>query len=427
MNPAGSILPVEVDERIAAGAGDSSPAAVGESTSNAGDSSQGAGESPASRADLPADLPVEVDVVVIGAGLMGAMTAMAASGRGQRVLIVERYAPGHPLGSSHGSARIIRRAYPDDFYVRLTGRAFELWTDLERRSGSNLLRMTGGLDHGPARDIGGMGRRLAAASADFELLDTPTAEIRWPGMRFEGDVLFHPQAGTVDCDLAVAAALSVARTTGAVLAHHTAVESIRVEGDTALVDTSRGTVRACTVVLAAGAWMEELAAVVQGAPFRLPPLRVSQQQVFHFARHNGVPEWPTSLHKGELSTYSLPGGRDGGPGGARKVAEHDAPASDTTVSDRSGAIDPARRSRIVDYVKFWMPGLVPEPFAEATCLYTSTENQDFLLDRVGPFVLCSPCSGHGAKFAPLIGEMTAELVVGNGSPEPRFTLTAHGF
>ena len=373
-----------------------------------------------------AELPTEVDVVVVGAGLMGAMTAMALSGRGIGVAVVEQFERSHARGSSHGSARIVRRAYADEFYVGLTGRAFEGWTELERRAGEPLLRMTGGLDHGPARDIAALGRLLGEAGAEYQLVAPVDAEQRWPGMRFEGPVLFHPQAGTVDCDGAVAAALAQAESTGAVVLPATAGSSISVEGSTALVHTARGTMRAQAVVLAVGAWLPDFGGLLDGVRLDLPPLRVSQQQVFHFARRDGIPEWPTSLHKGALSTYSLPGGRDGGPGGARKVAEHDAPGYETTARTRSGVVDPGARARIVEYVAEWMPGLVPEPFAEATCLYTSTENEDFLLDRIGPIVLCSPCSGHGAKFAPLIGELTADLVTATGTPEPRFTLAAHG-
>ena len=376
--------------------------------------------------DVSAELPAEVDVLVVGAGLMGAMTAMAASARGLGVAVVEQYERSHLHGSSHGSARIVRRAYADPFYVRLTGRAFERWDELERRTGTALLRMTGGLDHGPARDIAGLAGQLADEGVRYELLDAATAEQCWPGMRVEGNVLFHPQAGTVDCDRAVASALAAAESTGTVVLPTTAAQSIQLDGDEALVTTSRGVVRARTVVLAVGAWLPDLRGLVDGMDVDLPPLRVSQQQVFHFARRNGIPEWPISIHKGALSTYSLPGGRDGGPGGARKVAEHDPPGYDTTARTRSGAVDPAARQRMVSYVERWMPGLVPEPFAEATCLYTSTANEDFLLDRVGPIVLCSPCSGHGAKFAPLIGELTADLVTGERSPEARFTLPAHG-
>lgn len=372
------------------------------------------------------ELPDEVEVLVVGAGLMGAMTAMAASARGVGVVVVEQYETSHLHGSSHGSARIVRRAYPDGFYVGMTGRAFELWNELERRSGTELLRMSGGLDHGAVRDVTGLARQLGEAGVEHELIDARSAEDRWSGMRFEGEVLFHPQAGTVDCDRAVSGALAEAESTGAQILPTTAGISIALDGDSAIVTTSRGTVRARTVVLAVGAWLPDFGGLTDGRTLDLPPLRVSQQQVFHFARRPGTPEWPISIHKGALSTYSLPGGRDGGSGGARKVAEHDAAEYDTTARTRSGVIDPDGRQRIVNYVQEWLPGLLPAPFAEATCLYTSTENEDFLLDRVGPIVLCSPCSGHGAKFAPLIGELTADLVTGAGTPERRFSLAAHG-
>jgi len=82
---------------------------------------------------------------------------------------------------------------------------------------------------------------------------------------------------------------------------------------------------------------------------------------------------------------------------------------------------------MVDYVRRWLPGLDPRPRSEATCLYTTTSTEDFVLDRVGSLVICSPCSGHGAKFAPLIGELAADLVTSPGSAEipERFRLASH--
>ena len=370
-------------------------------------------------------LPAEVDLLIVGAGLMGSMTAWAAARRGLSVAVLEQYGVGHGQASSHGSARIVRRAYPDRLYVDLTGQAFDLWTELEHQSGQSLLRMTGGLDHGGNRDVDRIADEFVAAGVPHQLMPAAEAEKRWPGMKFETDVLFHEQAGTVDPDRAVRAALDLAVTSGASVTTDTAVTSVTVDGDSAVVKSAAGEVRARRIVLAPGAWLSELGAGVSGLDLQLPPLRVSQQQIFHFARRDGIPEWPTSVHKGEISTYSLAGGRDGGPGGARKVAEHDAPGMDTSTRSRSGVVDPVVRERIVRYVQRWMPGLVPDPFNEATCLYTSTENDDFLLDRVGPLVICSPCSGHGAKFAPLIGEMATDLALGVSGPEPRFALSAH--
>ena len=92
--------------------------------------------------------------------------------------------------------------------------------------------------------------------------------------------------------------------------------------------------------------------------------------------------------------------------------------------DRS--LDPSASAELIEYVWRWLPGLDPTPRNEATCLYTSTPSDDFLLDRVGPLVICSACSGHGAKFAPLIGELAADLAVGSGAGVPdRFRLTTH--
>jgi monomeric sarcosine oxidase len=366
-----------------------------------------------------------VDLVVVGAGLMGSAAAWAGSRRGLSVLLLEQYGIGHDRGSSHGSARIVRRTYPDPFYVRLTGQAMELWSELEAASGRHLLNMTGGIDHGRRRDPEQIARVLAAADVEHELLDARAAGERWPGMIFDGPVLFHPQAGTVDAAAAVVAAVEAAEQLGAVLLAQTPVQRIDVLDHGVRVTTHRGVVLAGRVIVAAGGWAGPVLDGLLGDDVALPALTVSQQQAFHFPRRDPEVEWPVVVHKDALSTYSLPGGRDGGPGGGRKVAEHLAPNCVTTADGRSGVVDPAARARMVEYVERWLPGLLPEPFAETTCLYTSTASEDFVLDRVGPVVICSPCSGHGAKFAPLIGQRAVDLAVGSAEAEPRFSLRSH--
>src|SRR3954449_10416871 len=109
------------------------------------------------------DLPARADVVVVGAGLMGTATAWAAARRRLSVVLLEQFALGHSRGSSHGSARIVRRAYLDPLYVRLTGEAMPLWHELEADSGRTLLRMTGGIDHGRRRDPEGIAKLLEVA------------------------------------------------------------------------------------------------------------------------------------------------------------------------------------------------------------------------------------------------------------------------
>jgi len=156
-------------------------------------------------------------------------------------------------------------------------------------------------------------------------------------------------------------------------------------------------------------------------PVSLPPLTVTQQQVFHFHHRDPAAIWPTIVHKSELQLFGMPSGADGGPLPAFKVGEHDRGVP-TTASTRDGVVDPECRERIVRHVAEWLPGLHAEPVAEATCLYTTTPDEDFVLDRVGPVVVASPCSGHGAKFAPLGGEMTADLALGAAQADPRFAL-----
>lgn len=363
-----------------------------------------------------------MDVVVVGAGLAGAASAAALAARGRRVVVVEQFASGHAHGSSHGSARIVRRVYSDALYSRLTGRAFELWRDVEQRSGAALLRMLGGIDFGARRDVAAIARHLTQSGVAHEVLDAAQAERRWPGMVFAGPVLFHPEAGTLDAAAAVDALLRLAAHDGATVRHGAAVLEIRPEGSLARVVLADGeALSADRVVVAAGAWLEPLL----GRLVPLPPLRVTEQQVFHLPRRDpGAPPWPSVIHEDAHAVYHLAGGRDGGPGDDRKIGAHDLSRS-TTAAERSGIIDPAARQRVLQYVRRWLPGLEPNPRAETTCLYTSTPSEDFLLDTVGPLVICSPCSGHGAKFAPLIGEMVADEVDGRPSAPERFRLAAH--
>jgi sarcosine oxidase len=361
-------------------------------------------------------------VAVVGGGLMGAAAAWAAARRGLSVALHEQFEPGHTRGSSHGSARIVRRGYSDALYTRLSGEAFELWREVELRADVPLLRMVGGVDHGPNRTAL-VASLLAAAGIRHEVLAAPDAQERWPGMHFTGPVVYHPQAGTMDADRAVAALLDLARRDGATTEHGSrvaAVEAVRDEYAAVRLADGREFEARCAIV-AAGAWVEPFL----GGSLRLPPLTVTQQQVFHFPRRDeAAAPWPSAIHQDAMEVYHLPGGRDGGSGDARKVAEH-THGNVTTAKTRDGVVDAGARDRIVRYVTDWLPGLEPNPQGETTCLYTSTPSEDFLLDRVGPILICSPCSGHGAKFAPLIGELVAGLLTGDRPVPDRFRLAAH--
>ena len=362
-------------------------------------------------------------VIVIGAGLMGAASTLSLARRGHDVLTLEARAPGHREGSSHGSTRIVRRSYLDPDYLEMTGRAFELWRELEQLAGTRLLTMTGALECGVGRQPRRLHEALSAAGVPSELVGPDAARERWPQVRLDGDVLYQPDAGVVDSELAVTELLRLAREAGARVEHETPVLSIEEEAGGVRVHTAAGPIAADVVVAAAGPWVSPLLAGVVD----LPPLTVTRQQVFHFApadagRAAGQAPWPVVVYgDGTISVYALPGGPDGLVVGNVKIAEHN-PGPVTTADERDGRIDGAGRRRVVDHVRRSWLGLDPDPVAEYTCLYTWTPDEGFILDRVGPIVVCSPCSGHGAKFTPLVGEWVADLADGRALPYARFGL-----
>jgi glycine/D-amino acid oxidase-like deaminating enzyme len=153
-----------------------------------------------------------VDVVVIGAGLAGSAAARAVASRGRSVVVLEAFEPGHRRGSSHGSARIFRQAYPDPLYVRLTGEAQRLWRQLADEAGEEFILTTGGLDFGPAREQEKMHEILRAFGVPAELMPPAAAAERWPGIAFGRDpVMFQPDAGVIDAERAMSAMRALAQ------------------------------------------------------------------------------------------------------------------------------------------------------------------------------------------------------------------------
>lgn len=345
---------------------------------------------------------------MIGGGAMGAATAWWLARSGREVTVLEQFGPGHTRGSSHGASRIFRFAYPLPRYVRMAMLAAELWRELEDETGTALLQTTGGIDHGDELGVQAVAEALDGQGARFEFLTADAAVERWPGMRFASDVLYQPDAGRCDADGTVRALLDGATAHGADVRFEEAAASVSFVHDDVMVRTTRDEeYRASVVVVAAGAWVEKLL----GGLVALPPLKVTQEQVFHFPAAAAVgPDtaWPSFIHHRSPYVYGLET-----PGEGVKVAEHHTGAV-VDPDTRSFEVDGAGAQRVRDYVTTWLPGLDPTPVSSTTCLYTTTPTEDFHVTREGPVVVVSACSGHGFKFTPLIGKMAAELVTGKG-------------
>jgi sarcosine oxidase len=374
--------------------------------------------------------------VVVGAGLAGTATAWSLARRGHEVTLVERTQPAARDGSSHGSARIFRYAYLDPFYARLVVAARAGFDELERLTGRRLITPSGALDFGPGRDPRALARVLEAVGIEHEVLSATEARARWPQIAVDSETLWHPDAGVIDAAGTVQAMLAQAERCGARILTGWPVTRVAATSAGHRLETGDGrTLDAERIVVTAGGWLPALLDHLPlPAGFRalVPPLQVSQENAYHFPYRDdsatdgteAVPSWPTFIHKSSaIPTYGLPGGRDAGFRG-QKIAEFLGGRKITSAADQDGLVDPANRARIVDYVRRYLPGLVPEPYAEATCLFTNTPNEDFLIDGADGITLVSPCSGHGAKFAPLIGDIAADVATGAGGAPERFTVRA---
>ncbi len=362
--------------------------------------------------------------LVVGAGLAGAATAWRLAQRGLSVTLVDRDVPASAQGSSHGSARILRFAYPELEYVRLVQAALPGWRELEAAHGAPLLIATHALDFGSRRDPRGLAAVLERAGLPHELVPQTDAADRWPGLAPETEVLVHDGA-VIDAQGTVTAMVAAAVAAGAQV--HTGWPLARLErtgGGFIAMATDGRTLEAGHVVVAAGGWLPDLLdrlALPAGFRAAFPALQVKQENAFHFPYRSpaGQP-WPTIIHKrADISIYSLPGGRDAGHCG-QKIAEFNAGPSIGSAARQTGVIDPANRDRVTEYVRRYLPGLVPEPYAETTCLFTNTPGEDFVIDTADGVTVLSPCSGHGAKFAPVLGELAADAATGAGPVPDRF-------
>jgi sarcosine oxidase len=350
------------------------------------------------------------DVIVVGLGAMGAALAWRLAGRGVRVVGLDRFHPPHALGSTHGRSRIIREAYYEHpHYVPLVQRAFSLWSELEAESRTRLYQPTGGVMIGAEDGPLVSGARASADRHGVSVQVWTREELarRVPALTPPSDAiaLFEPRAGVLDPERAVSALLSRAATLGADLRFDTPVTGFEITGNRVLVRTESGErFEAGRLILAAGGWLTAL------VPDLALPLLVERAVQYWFPtggqRRYGPEALPIFLLEAPdgRMLYGLP---DQGHG--LKLAEHH--SGETTTADAvRREVAPHEPDRFVEFAAPFVPGL-PPPSATAVCLYTNTPDEHFILDRHPKHeqvFLVSACSGHGFKFAPVIGELVAD-------------------
>lgn len=367
--------------------------------------------------------------IVVGAGLAGSATAWSLAERGHEVTVLERTEPANAQGSSHGSARIFRYAYPDAFWVDLVVRSRARYAQAERLSGRELITRTGSVDYGSVRNPELLARFLQEAGVEHELLTAAQANDRWPQLAVDSPALWHPDAGVIDAHHSVHAMLAAAQSHGATTLTDWPVQRVERTAAGYRVHAADGRrLDAQRVVVAAGGWLPALLAELPlPAAITMPALQVRQENAYHLPyrpEFGGDESWPTVIHRTpEFYTYALPGGRDADHRGL-KLAQFNGGRVIASAAEQDGRVDPRNQAVMTQYARERLPGVVPEPYATTTCLFTNTATEDFVVDEADGLTIVSPCSGHGAKLAPIVGVLAADVASGEARPPERFTAAA---
>jgi len=364
-------------------------------------------------------MPHDFDVIIAGLGAMGSAAAYHLAARGRRVLGLDRFQPPHAFGSSHGQTRIIREAYFEHpLYVPLIQRAYELWEQLEHESGRRLHHQTGGVMIG-ARDgvlVGGAERSAREHHLAHQIFSAPELRQKFPAFAPSDDMVgvWEPRAGILFPELAVQSHLELAARHGATLRFHEPVVRWEADGAGVRVFTATGTYRAERLLLSAGAWMSSL------LPALALPLTVERQVLYWFEpRADAEPflpeRCPISIweYAPQQFFYTFPNLGEG-----VKVALHHQ-GELTTPDDVRREVSAEETEAMRALLRRFLPSVDGTLRSTAVCVYTNTPDDHFLLDAhpAHPAVfIASPCSGHGFKFASVIGEIAAARLEGRDVP-----------
>jgi sarcosine oxidase/L-pipecolate oxidase len=403
-----------------------------------------------------------VEVVVVGAGIMGSATAYALASRGVKVALCEQFDFLHSLGSSHGHSRIIRRSYPEPHYAEMMVRAYDLWAAAEKAAGYEVIVETGGLDVGLSDNAEMMGviKTVAELGIEHEVLTPEQVKDRFPGVELGPNYVgvYSPEAGVVNATKATAMFQALALQAGALLRDRCEVQSIdNADGSPLgsplggsagdlIVRTGRGTSFRCRrVVFTAGPWSREacrrlfhIDLPIQPVKISVPYWRCTEPETFNYdaTQQNPTDRFPIFIHYGTPDLYALPVLEQPGQ---YKLCVHRGPDLDPTATDgsnkepdwdivRSDLVPVVDGTEAPDAVK--LRGLAEWPSSCETCVYSLTPDHDFILDvlpRDPRVVIGAGFSGHGFKMGPYIGEVLADLAMGGAAREGGFQKHRHHF
>lgn len=361
------------------------------------------------------------DDIVIGVGGMGSATAYQLAKRGRDVLGLERYDVPHAMGSSHGVSRIIRLAYYEDpAYVPLVRRAYDLWDEIQTRYGEQLLFETGSIDAAPADDplFKGSRRSCEEHDIDHEVLTGSEVNERYSGYDIPDDhmAVYQPNGGYVLSERAIVAHSVEAQREGARVQARERVTGWKPEGDGVRVTTDRGEYTADDLVITSGAWAYKHVDALEGiaVPQRQVLAWLQPQEPERFAPEN-FPVWNLQVEEGRF--YGLPIVKVPGFKFGRYM--HRQQDVDPDAMNRDPELEDERLLR--EFAENYFPEGTGPTMGLATCMFTNTPDEHFVIDTLPDHpqvAVAAGFSGHGYKFASVIGEVLADLTVDDRTDHP---------
>jgi sarcosine oxidase len=350
----------------------------------------------------------DVDIAVVGAGIAGVATARALAEGTESVVLLEQFDVGHTRGSSHGTSRIFRLNYPDERFVRLAVAADAAWSEIEAEREERLIDRVGALDVGPTTDA--IEQALGACGVRHEWLGPEDVRSRWPLRLEDGETaLFQPDGGVIHAERAHRALFEAGVAGGVEVRPGTPVRALASEPGGVRLTLDDSELTADAVVVAAGAWTR---ALLTPLGIELPVVATRETVVYL--------DCPAADALPSVIDYErLPGPGDGAVSRAGQVSYALAAPSKglkAGIHHAGPAVDPDDPDRPDERLASWVSGWAASRYTEVgdvlgteTCMYTSTADQDFVLERHGRVIVGSACSGHGFKFAPVVGRKLAAL------------------
>jgi sarcosine oxidase len=361
------------------------------------------------------------DVIVLGVGGMGSATVFELARRGRRVLGLEQFALVHDRGSSHGQSRVIRKAYSDHpAYVALLQRAYQRWFDLEQRQGRHLFSVCGCLTLGPLDGdrVGGVLRSAREHGLPIEQVTAAAVRRRFPAFRIDDDFagVLEPEAGYLRVEDCVAAYAAEARRLGAELRTQEVVLSWEATGSGVVVRTQWGSFAAERLVICAGAWASRLLAELR-LPLTVRRMVLSwhattDDALFH---EKSFPVYRAQTPMGVFYGFPVIDGL------GHKVARSDSGSDVRDLAVLERTLSPADEAECRPFLDRYLPAVTGPVRGGRVCMYTMTPDKNFILDRHPAHpnvVIAAGFSGHGFKFASVVGEILADLVESGSSPLP---------